>query len=121
MSHVLPDVQRFADVKSTTTGNGSAVSFLLDHDTLRPFEDRTSLFISVLPYAGEQKAKAKARDTEMFGDSVGWCIAVLQLTRKIVDGVALLDHGCRVRQCRPGPMLMMIWVNDARFRYNRLG
>ena len=88
MSHVLPGVQRFADVKSTTTGNGSAVSFLLDHDTLRSFEDRTSLFISVLPYAGEQKAKAKAGDTEMFGDSVGWCIAVLQLTRKIVDGVA---------------------------------
>jgi hypothetical protein len=34
-------------------------------------EDRTSLFVFVLPYAGEQKAKAKARDIETCGDLVG--------------------------------------------------
>jgi hypothetical protein len=35
-----------------------------------------------------KKQKQKSRDTEMCGDSVGWCFAVLQLTRKMVDGVA---------------------------------
>jgi hypothetical protein len=62
--------------------------FFLTNGYAASLEDRASLFISVLPYAGEQKAKAKARDTEMCGDSVGWCMRFLQLTRKAVDGVA---------------------------------
>ena len=69
----LPGVQKSADVRFATTGNGSAASCSVDQWYAASFEDRASLFISVLPYAGEQKikGKSKSKDTEMCGDSVG--------------------------------------------------